>query len=207
MLVGFVGSHRVGKSTTAEEWARRHGFNYVPFSVSGVIKSFGHSSEEEVSFERRLQIQQAVLDTYIEQFSGLDKKGVFVTDRTPLDFYAYMMADILRASIPSDNPSLQSKTLAYFENCKSSMWSDALDLKHACFINPAIELVHDAKSANCPVYQLHIHHLTHDVFKKLAQPALCNYIQIPTRTVELNARLDYIDFRWEGLVNKHGKHN
>lgn len=98
LRIGFVGSHRVGKTSTAEQLSKTLQEHYnvnLPFLKTEVSKSFswvGVNPSDHVSFGERIVIQKEIFSK-MEKFF-LQTTGGFITDRTPLDLMGYLLANI-----------------------------------------------------------------------------------------------------------------
>ncbi|WP_028449750.1 AAA family ATPase [Chitinibacter tainanensis] len=116
-MIGFCGAQRVGKTTLASTLAERHGFKFIKTDVSSVFKDLGVSPKEELTFDQRLLVQQHILAYLIQLYDSLpvSSRSDCLVDRTPLDLYAYTIADIQRETAQSHE--LQSKTQAYLSEC------------------------------------------------------------------------------------------
>ena len=113
MTIGFAGSHRTGKSTLARAFVEKNkDFKLVETGISGVYSRLGLDPKAMYPFKKRLEIQRHILDELVKQYreSGL----LFVADRTPIDFIAYTLADIVRDNYDgSDDAELS----AYIKDC------------------------------------------------------------------------------------------
>lgn len=69
-------------------------FTFVETRVSKVYAELGLDPKVMYPFAKRLEIQRRILDELVNQYreGGL----LFITDRTPIDFIAYTLADIVR---------------------------------------------------------------------------------------------------------------
>ncbi len=89
MQIGICGSHRTGKTTLAEAISKKTGIPFLKTSTSAVFQQHGLDPAQPLDFKTRLWIQQRVIEAAVEVW----KQGAFVTDRTPLDFMAYTLAE------------------------------------------------------------------------------------------------------------------
>ncbi len=90
--IGLFGSHRTGKTTLAREIAGKTAMDFVRTSTSEVFARNGLDPAEHLDFHSRIRIQHEVLEE-AEKVWGV-ARGLFVTDRTPIDMMAYTMVDI-----------------------------------------------------------------------------------------------------------------
>lgn len=152
VIVGFSGSHRVGKSTLQRELCSLLGAHSVQMPTYKVVKD---KVKTDVSLEERISIQYEVLSAYEETLAEAAAGGhkLVITDRTPIDIIAYLIADVTRtAGYQNDEVLLQ-----YIRR------STALTLRYfnaAIIVPPGIPLVEDSTSAPCSrAYIEHLHAL------------------------------------------------
>lgn len=93
MNVGFCGAHRTGKTTLAMEIARLTGKSFVRTRVTEIFAEHGLHAAQDMDFATRLRIQYRILEAC--EHDWLKATGDFVTDRTPVDFLAYTLGDVL----------------------------------------------------------------------------------------------------------------
>jgi len=69
-------------------------FTFVETRISKVYAELGLDPKVMYPFAKRLEIQRRILDELVNQYreGGL----LFIADRTPIDFIAYTLADIVR---------------------------------------------------------------------------------------------------------------
>lgn len=91
MRYGLTGAHRSGKTTLAKEIAEQKNLPLVLTSSSAIFSKMGLSPQDNLTFKQRLEVQKQILADAKEKW---DQHDSFVTDRTPLDFIAYTLADI-----------------------------------------------------------------------------------------------------------------
>ena len=91
-MIGLTGSHRTGKTTLAKQIEEELGIEYVTLSVSDVIReSTGVECSQISSMDQRLKAQRRLVEACDKTF--LRRKGMFISDRTPIDVAAYTMGD------------------------------------------------------------------------------------------------------------------
>ncbi len=89
MQIGICGSHRTGKTTLAAAISKKTGLPFLKTSTSAVFQQHGLDPAQPLDFKTRLWIQQRVIEAAVEVW----QQAAFVTDRTPLDFMAYTLAE------------------------------------------------------------------------------------------------------------------
>ena len=68
------------------------GIPFVQTSTSAVFQQYGLHPAQPLKFKTRLWIQHRVIEAATSSWQT--ETGAFVTDRTPIDFMAYTLADI-----------------------------------------------------------------------------------------------------------------
>ena len=113
MILGLIGSHRTGKTTLAESFAKKTGATVVKMSIGSLQKELGFdSSNQSYDFDTRMEIQEHLLRRFEEIYMAV--KGVdAVADRTPLDLIGYTML-----AVKDDLSEAQSDRLEkYVQDC------------------------------------------------------------------------------------------
>lgn len=155
--IGLSGAHRVGKSTLANAFAREHGIPYVQTSGSPVFKTLGLDPKADYPFETRYMIQQGVLECFRVQYEHASKQNkAFVTDRTPVDLAAYLLADVQRGTL-NGNVEVGKLVNTYVEDClrEAARWFSMIVL-----VQPGIEVVEaEGKASGCPAFMEHLNAL------------------------------------------------
>lgn len=91
-MYALIGSHRSGKTTTAKAVAELTGLHYHDAGVTRIMKEIGYNPVADLPIDDRLKAQQYLLKRYEEEL--LDIKTPFITDRSPVDFIGYMLAEV-----------------------------------------------------------------------------------------------------------------
>lgn len=100
MRIAFSGTHRTGKSTLAKILAEKLNLPFVPMEVAKmpVWENSGISPADakNITFAERVAIQYQILDYMENNLKGMGESNPegFVTDRSPVDVFAYMIAGI-----------------------------------------------------------------------------------------------------------------
>jgi hypothetical protein len=151
MGIGFCGAHRTGKTTLATEVATACALPLVRTSTSAVFQRLGLDPAAPLTAEQRLVIQRLVLDGAIAQWAPLENRR-FVSDRTPLDMAAYLLADIQGATVVD--------ATAVTDYVAAALAATQHYFQHLFLIPPAIPLVWETgKAALNRAYMLHLHYL------------------------------------------------
>lgn len=150
MILGLAGSHRSGKTTLAHAVASRGGIAFYDGSFGRLAKTLGYESVSKMSVGDRLTMQNRVLDLYEREIRlGAAAR---ITDRTPLDMLAYLMAEVgMHAGL--DEASSRA-IVAYRDRCIAltrELFDDVFLLQPL-----PVYVVADGKPSDDPAYQAHI---------------------------------------------------
>lgn len=116
-MFGISGVHGSGKTTLAKELAKVYGFPYVESTARKLFADRSLDVNAPLELDERLTLQEFILEAAVRDYDRIE--GPFVTDRTPLDFLAYMMAEVSRAGFPSTQ--LEDAFIAFRENCIAAL--------------------------------------------------------------------------------------
>ena len=145
--IGLCGSHRTGKTTLANTISQQLQIPFLRTSTSEVFKQHGLHPAQPLDFKERLWIQHRVLEAATEVWQT--ETGAFITDRTPIDFMAYTLADIQGAT-SVDFAKLEEYLMACFQ-VTNQFFTQLVVLQ------PAIELVYEeGKAALNKAYMEHL---------------------------------------------------
>lgn len=157
MRIGFCGAHRTGKTTLAKALAEKYGYEFINGSATRVFERFGVLPNQLLSVSKKFEIQTALLDDYLERVVGCTH---FVTDRTPLDYIAYTMAEMSTAACSADDMVRDEQVEFFIERCHRAM-KETLDA--AILVPPAIPVVFaEGKGHMSKTYINHVASLIHD---------------------------------------------
>ena len=150
MIIGLAGTHRSGKSTLARDVATRTGVAYYDGSFGRLAKTLGFNSVAAMTPYERVVMQFAVLERYETEIRAV--AGHVITDRTPLDMLAYMLAEIgMHAGL--DEGSAHA-IVRYRTRCIAltrDLFTDVFLMQPL----PVYEVA-DGKPSGDPAYQMHI---------------------------------------------------
>ena len=105
MSIGFAGAQRVGKTTLARAAGQLLNIPFVETTASAIYAQHGMDPKANYSLDDRIWIQQRILAEFTKVWS--DYSGhPFVTDRTPLDLYAYLLSEVPRSGTTSEQALL-----------------------------------------------------------------------------------------------------
>lgn len=98
-MYGLSGAHRSGKSTLAKAVAEKMQIHYFACSTTEIARAAGFDPVAPMSFMERVACQMAILHGYTKQLREAPRPAI--TDRTPLDMAAYMLAETTMLSDPN----------------------------------------------------------------------------------------------------------
>lgn len=149
----LAGAHRTGKTTLAKAYSEHSGIPFIQTGASHVFAEMGMCPKTDYPMKTRLEIQRRILESFEKQCRA-HKSGYFITDRTPIDFIAYTLADIQRENTPY---SLSGEIDRYITDCFSV--SNSL-FPILMVVQPGIPLVEaEGKAPASMPYIEHINHL------------------------------------------------
>jgi len=184
MRIGLCGAHRTGKSTLARLFSEVNGVPMIASSVSAIALRYNfdmdHHRRDEPAFR---EMQNVILDTLEKSFRGQPE---FVSDRTPLDAAAYLLAD-MQASTGS--PLFQENVLRYVDRAVQ-LTNELFDV--VILVPPGISFeAADGKPGANLAYQEHHHLIVRGLTGELSIPNG----ELARDNLNLDDRLDsVIDF-------------
>lgn len=183
-MIGFSSSHRSGKTTTAKRVAAHLRLEYFDGSFGKLAAELGYNSVEDMEVERRIEMQEKCLALHVAKIRELPRPCV--TDRTPIDFLAYALADVPMVSGISRDVS--NRIFAYAENCMRltrEYYGAIVVLKPL-----PTYAVEEGKPGPCLAYQSHIQFLIEGAMSQISNQ---------TRVARLNT-LD-LEYRVQASVD------
>ncbi|WP_276122634.1 AAA family ATPase [Pararhizobium qamdonense] len=185
MLYGVCGTHRSGKTTAAKLLAEQLGIEFLDSSFD-VAKKFGYNPVGDLSLTDRLAMQILVLEDHIEKLKAAPRP--LVTDRTPLDYFAYTLAQFGMMSHQQTEPRILEAAHAFAQKCleETKTYYDMVFV-----LDPLTVYTPDPSKATPvanPAFQLHIHALIHGAVSQIHREI--NYAMVPV--MPLQDRVDFI---------------
>ena len=153
---------------------------YVSASAAYTFQRLGLSPKVDLPFEERLHLQKEILK---DSDALYERSGVrFITDRTPIDFLAHLLADVQCENVPR---SAWGEVERYMKDCF------ACANRHfttVILVQPGIKLVEAPTSA--PANPSYIEHLSNLMLGLMANGMLeCDHYQIPRACTDLDQRV------------------
>jgi hypothetical protein len=179
-MIGLSGPHRSGKSTLAKAFAEESGIKFVATGASATFERLGLDPKKDYPFEVRLAIQREILKDCNALYA---RAGVrFITDRTPIDFLAYTLADVSRENVRG---SVETDLAQYVTECYESANTHFTTI---VLVQPGIVVVEAVgKAPGSAGYMEHLNALMLGLLS--AEALLSDQFAIPRRYVELEQRV------------------
>lgn len=152
MLYGLVGAHRSGKTTLAKRIAEDLGIHLHLTSTTEVAQKYGFDPVAPMSLKDRIRMQLILLTEHCGQLDKLPRP--LIVDRTPLDYMAYMLAEVGMVSHMTASPEILLLIDKFITACLN-----ATRQHYDClyYLDPLEEYVMEpGKPAENPAYQRHI---------------------------------------------------
>lgn len=184
-MIGLPGAHRTGKTTLARRYAELAKIPFVATGASAVYERLHLDPRMDYSFPVRLTIQRHILDAAQELYQKAGR--TFITDRTPIDYLAYTLADVLRENLTSDD---EKELQQYMKDCFTVCNCHFSTL---VVVQPGIPLIDEPGKARAnPGYIEHIANLIMGLTVHESVEAV-HYL-IPRTMTDLDRRVRCIDF-------------
>lgn len=148
-MIGLLGAHRVGKTTLARKVSEDLGIPFVETKLSDVFTMMGLNPADKLTFAERMAVQKLALGHCEQKWAA--EPETFITDRTPLDFIAYTLAEVGRWNM---SEAADKMVLDYISDCiKAANRFFSMVL----LVQPGIQLVYEPGKA--ALSRAHIEHL------------------------------------------------
>lgn len=183
--IGLGGSHRTGKTTLALTIAQKQNIVFVKTDTHAIFKQYGLHPATSVDFNTRLKIQQHILAAAVQIWQA--ETSDFITDRTPLDFIAYTLADIQGVT------AVDFAALTIYLNRCLEVTNQFFNL--LVVLQPAIPLVDEpGKAALNPAYMEHLNMIIQGLCHH--EDLHCRAIILQKNIISLEERMAAIFAAW-----------
>lgn len=195
-MIGLTGAHRTGKTTLgrafSEKWVE---YPFLQTSVSQTFKDMGLDPSGSHSFDVRMDIQNRVLEAAAAQYRSMAGEP-FITDRTPIDFLAYTLAEVGPTTL---TPELGLRLSKYIKDC--------INLTNEIFstliiVQPGIDVIPgECKGSLSPMYIEHVAHLIMGITASEAIGA--EHFFVPRSMTDIDKRIKCIETAICRSTSKH----
>lgn len=183
MRIGVSGGHRVGKTSLCKRLADELGIEFVQGSATPIFQKFGRMPADALPFAERLEIQFELLNDYEQRLSG---KRDFITDRNPIDYIAYTLAELNNAVAIEQVKLGELKLSQYVSRC--------FEVSNACLdmgllVQPGIPLMNDDTKGVCSLMMI-------EKLNLLMASSVCDYRSmvpyfiIDREVIDMGERID-----------------
>lgn len=193
-MIGLCGAQRTGKTTLAAKYAEYAKIPFVRTDVSGTFVRLGADPKKDYPLNERIELQREILKDY----SALLKKAPFkfITDRTPVDMMAYMLADVRRENV-TDTQAGQLMT--YLEECHKVLNQQFTVLM---VVQPGIPAKDEpGKAPTNPAYMEHINTLCMGMV--VSDKVEAAHFYVPRNYIDLDTRIKALDYAVEKAAARH----
>ncbi|MDP9155339.1 MAG: AAA family ATPase [Pseudomonadota bacterium] len=170
----------MGKTTLAQAYAEEHGVKFVQTGAAATFERLGMDPKKDYDFATRLKIQREILADCNTLY---DKSGVrFITDRTPIDFLGYTLADVTRENVRG---ALVAELERYVTDCYACANQHFTTI---VLVQPGIVLIEaEGKAPANPPYMEHLNALMLGLMA--SDMLLADHYKIPRQVTELEMRI------------------
>lgn len=177
MIIAFTGTHGSGKSTLAKQVAKNMGLPFITSKAGEIHRQLGVNASDVIDLPTRLRVQTAIVNQWVLDLNANAKTGC-VFDRTPIDFSAYLLAEVPRDITETQNLEVTT----YYKHCTDL----CRVLPHILLCEPLSATVQvqnrgtdKASAANLP-FMYKVHYLIQGI---LARHGF-TYLEVPPVAVE-----------------------
>jgi hypothetical protein len=184
-MIGLCGAQRTGKTTLATAYALKFKVPLVETKVSETFARLGADPKKDYPFDERLEIQREILKDYHALLKGAPFK--FITDRTPIDMMAYMLADVRRENVSHQQAGALS---VYIDECHKVLNEQFTVLM---VVQPGIP-VQDAPG-KAPVNWAYMEHINSLCMGLVVTDRVeAHHFYMPRAYLDLETRLQALDY-------------
>jgi hypothetical protein len=198
-MIGLLGAQRVGKSTLAKAFAQRCDIPFLQTDARGVYAACGMDPRKEYPIEERLAVQNTLLESFEKQFAAATKVSrLFISDRTPLDGAAYLLADVQRSTL-AGSPEVAQLVVDYVGRCiqAANRWFSTIVV-----VQPGIPLVEEeGKAPACPAFMEHYNALA--IGLVMDERMECRHYRLPRAYLDLSDRVSAVIHAAHCSISEH----
>lgn len=198
-MIGLCGAHRTGKTSLAEAVAKeRSDIPFLRTSVSAVFAEMGLDPAVHYPFDVRLDVQERILEATLKQWRSMAGKQ-FITDRTPIDFIAYTLAEVGPNTL---TPEQEVRLRKYVADCiKATNETFAI----LVVVQPGIPVVPaPGKASLSPMYIEHVAQLI--MGAAFSADLKSSHFFIPRDCIAIDKRVKCVVSALNRTVERHQRH-
>lgn len=191
--IGLSGASGTGKTTLAKAFAEISGFEFLHVQTRESFAKLGLDPKKDYDFATRIRAQWQILRDAEKVYAGC--KGKFITDRTPLDMIAYMMADVRRENVSAELADLLAR---YIGDCYQVL---NRHFPNVLVVQPGIPMKDEPGRPSGVSYQEHIHMLV--MGSVVDERFKGQHYFVPRDYLDLDRRIDCINYALRRAGEKH----
>lgn len=182
MVFGISGTHRSGKTTLAKDLSSTLDIKFYETKSFEVLKKHGINPIEVNSIDDRIKMQNILLDNHIENLQKLPRP--LITDRTPLDYYAYLIAEVNMHNLTEEQ---MQEVFRYRQRCIAAIRSNYACI-HICTPLPEYEEREDKPPMNI-AYQYKINDIIMGIMNDYQISSVVNRVVLNSKN-----RIERLEF-------------
>ena len=180
--VGLVGSSSTGKTTLALAVSEVTKVPFIQSQVRAAHAICGISPEIKATHSQKMKAQNLILNMAESDYKSVGG-GLFITDRTPIDFMTHVLAEVTASNLTDEETD---EVMKYCQRCY-----DMTNLYFASVIltQPAIAVIAEAGRTTNPAYIQHINLILTGLVADSNGKLLCAKHFINKNNVNLQKRI------------------
>jgi hypothetical protein len=192
--IAISGVHRSGKTTLGEKVNEMISFTFFPMNISysPAWRMFGVKPTDQMSFIKRIELQDALLDYMISKYKVFNQIDNWVTDRSPLDLIAYLLVNVDETANDAD------RIVKFIEKCERTM-NKYLDCNFIVRMSEDVDMISlnsdtdkQGEVYSSRVYRLSIDQMMVGLMMDMSKKVTTSIIEIPQDYDETFQRFGFI---------------
>ena len=182
--IGLIGASGTGKTTLAKEITRVTGVPFIQSQARAVHKSLGIDVNKSPCYELAMEAQKKILEVSEQQYKSIE--GIFISDRTPIDFASYAMAQTLAHNLSERQTR---DVIKYVDECYrvTNMYFSSVIL-----IQPSFKIFQEEGRANNEAYAQHINMIMTGMVADPSNRIFCAKHFLKKSITDLKTRVDLV---------------
>lgn len=182
--IGLIGSSSTGKTTLAKAVSELTGIPFISSQVRAAYSMHKEDPELGCAFDQRRRVQEKMLELAEADYQNV--KSLFISDRTPMDFAAHVVAEALAWNL---TPEQTQWVLDYTKRCYSlTNWH----FSSIILIQPAFKIVAEPGRTTSVAYQSHINFIMTGMVADPDNKLHCSKHFLKKSLVNLNKRVNTV---------------